>query len=329
MKDPEATPGILREGIARPYNAVSVEVPTNSEDARNKMNEGLGRIPQNLVRLVDSVTSIVGIRGGRYCGLVSTTERFNPPKGKEFEYRVRAIVTQPGRGIADVLECASNLIGDIVKPGVQAVNLGMVLPLSSNNVNVDAWTDVVKGPLRAGLYLGQEMAGVGLPASWKSSVFGMKKWAGFDLSEEDERTHQELQMKFKRLYEGEIKPDIARVIVNAIPAVGNSLDSLFWRTNVRGNSGTYQIVVNFMENGIPAPVHVGDESFADDKKWYGKDKDPTKAPGVFINNEFRPAKSVLLELIKLAPSFAGSGGGGGGGASPASGGGRSGGSGGR
>jgi len=302
-------------------NCLDATSPTNYEESGKKMGQSLGKLPGDLARVVDSVTGIVGMRPfyGRFLGrnlYEGVNYEFDKLENTEKNWAKYSLIHVPN-SLVNVGESFGKVTSDFIDSFVQVPNMLVALPLTCNTkvkekffetgelgkvsqadkrrVVADGIGDVVKVPLKTGIYLISNSEGV--PDSYKYLWDNVRQWAGINVD-------NKLESKFKGL-NGELNR--GRVFVNCLPIVNKPLDVVLWGTRYMYMEGKsrHRLVADTIEDSISAPG-------LNDLKWYDGKNNPKLMPGVVKDGLFNPAKSVILEALgaaKAAVSLGGSGGG--------------------
>jgi hypothetical protein len=312
FKDPERANLFVRWG-ADVQNNLDAKFPRRYEPAANETLKSFEKIFGSTISTVNNTFGLVGLHPLDRVLDFENKENWNyDPRNRDdpnTERGIRKVLVQPIVGTSNLLNSAGRLVGNTLKSGTQIVNLPLVM-ISPNtreladlrgeieredynpyNDSAKLWadgtTDLIKIPLKSAMYAVTESSII--PDGWKLGIERMERWGGYEIKDKT------LEYKFRQ---EDGTTNGGRVAINCIPFIAGLADQA-WRTKYierEFNSGNYvgknlSRVVNTSDNYLRTDL-------VSDKSWYSK-VDPSRAIGIVKEGKFYPAKSSVLEGLKL------------------------------
>jgi hypothetical protein len=296
-------------------NNLDAKFKRRTFSALNDLGRAASKIPGSAISLINNTSGLLGIHP------FDSALRFNTEDSEKWNYDprnrddpntergIRKVLAQPIVGTSNLLNSAGRLVGNTLKSVTQIANLPLVMispntreladlrgeiereDYNSYNDSAKLWadgtTDLIKVPLKSAMYAVTESSII--PDGWKLGIERMERWGGYEIKDKT------LEYKFRQ---EDGTTNEGRVAINCVPLIAGLVDQA-WRTKYierEFNSGNYvgknlSRVVNTSDNYLRTDL-------VSDKSWYSK-VDPSRAIGIVKEGKFYPAKSSVLEGLKL------------------------------
>ena len=324
LDNPKGVSGLTVE-LGKTANYFDAKVTGTRRESLKNLGENLGAVPKDIAGVVDSVTSVAGLRpfNGKFFGMRAYNgvdygaEFYTGGSAKLLE---GAVVYVPCR-VAEILDAQGKLTRGVFNIAKELANMVAIQPLTYNTkakkqllktgklpettlpgdrarLTADTVTDVVKAPLRTVLAVSDSRV---VPPTTEYLWNGVKTWGGINVTN---KKAERLKLKLTNPQTG--KAEGGRMFVNAIPVLGLVLDGFNGTTLERTGNGFRKIAEPIKES-IPAPG-------LNDNDWYPCPGLESRMPGVIRDGRLYPTESWITRFfgaLRSGVSLYGSGGGGG------------------